>query len=81
MMDDLRQEAIDELTACESVVLVTSEDQDISIDLAENYVGGEDMEGYMCDYLGNVVYSNEESIVNAIFDYIEGDDGEIVEVQ
>lgn len=79
-MDKLKKEAIEILRDCDEVKLITKDDEWIDISLAENYLGGEGFDGYICDYLGSVVYSTPERVVNAIFDYIDSIDDKIIEV-
>ena len=64
-----KQEIIEELKQWEEVTLAT-EDLWIEIARGDSFVGGSS-DGFICDYLGNIQYSDEESIVNALFESLE----------
>lgn len=68
---DLRQEIKEELQLFDEVYLVTTDDESVNISRADNFVGGEGLDGYICDYLGNVCYPTIDSILDALFDEVE----------
>jgi hypothetical protein len=77
MEEKLREEILN--LGCEDVYLITENDERWSIAPADQYVGGEGIEGFISDLLGNVAYSSFENCLNAMIEYIESNDDKIVD--
>lgn len=73
-----KEELIEELGTTDICHCTMSDGSDCDIGESSYWIGGGN--GYMCDMLGNVEYSSIESVVNALFVYIESEGLTIEEV-
>ena len=77
-MEELRDEAIEILESSDYVTIETGESS-YEIYNAHDSIGGEDVDGWISEVLGNVVYADIRKVVNSTFDYIELHTTEIIE--
>lgn len=63
-------EAVEELENGFEVTLET-EDNYYVISIAEDFIGGEEQEGYISEVLGNIIYDSAEDILTKSISYLE----------
>ncbi len=63
------------------VSIFTKNDDQYQIAPADCFLGGEGMDGYICDALGNVVYSSMKSVLLALEKFVKSNDDEIVDYE
>jgi len=65
-------EQIKELDSEMSMTLNLTNGDSMEVGAADCWIGGEGCDGWMCDYLGNTVYSDANSLAEEIFDNLDG---------
>lgn len=70
------EEAVTLLEASMEIVL-ECDGYDYDVAPADYFVGGDDMEGYISDVLGNVVYDSAEIILRKSIDFLGRDGKEV----
>jgi hypothetical protein len=72
-----RDEAVKLLEDFDEVTLVFSNDDECTIGNADNYLGGGD--GYISEYLGNILYMTAEGAVDATIESMKSNGAELVD--
>ena len=79
-----KEELIERIEICESEEQFTihcSDDSEYEVGYADCWIGGEGMDGWGCDALGNVLYSSPESLATALVDFFAEDEITIEEME
>ena len=78
---NFKQEIIDVLSTDSAAMIYTESENDAVIDRADSYIGGEGVDGWISEMLGNIAYDNIERVVDETIEWLNNNNEIIVEVE